>query len=264
MLSCLLILAIIHKLNYGFGCRRDVNFFLNGPITFSRLMGMALLISIYLFAGFRRIVVMLIFLFAMVWTNSKGPLLALFITLLYMYFNSAEKRKRIPDILVGTFTSLIVCFMLWQFTEINKLCLFNRFPNDITSSSYSVRLEMMESSVREIISQPIIGAGLGDWALVVPNKYELLYPHNIFLEVFVEFGLIFGCVFLIPYFYFILFLDRNNIFSTLALFHFIAQQVSGDILDGRYIVVFSVLSLLVNKGFPSPESKEKNQPLFSS
>ena len=104
---------------------------------------------------------------------------------------------------------------------------------------------MIADTITVINDNLILGIGAGNWQSVL--NYPFTYPHNIFIEVFSDLGVIFGAIFLLPYLGFLV-KPTNKIF-VLPLFFLISHQVSGDISDARWLLLFSLLSFGGNKKY---------------
>jgi len=247
VLLLLLVLAVLYKLKNGF-FDRNIPFFINGPIVFARLMGLGVVLSLFAFRGWRRFFVVALFLIAVVWTGSKGPLFSLmFVILLYLIW-----RGHYLVVVSGVVASLVSFFLLSSFVEFHDNSPIKRIADGSSSAfkdegggaaSTSVRYQLYSESVNYILSDSS-GTGLGGWANeIVIGDHN--YPHNIFLELLVEGGWLIGVISLIPFMYF--FMYTKSYYAFPAFFFFLSQQFSGDLLDARYLLVFSLLSVLTSK-----------------
>ncbi|MEM7041656.1 MAG: O-antigen ligase family protein [Pseudomonadota bacterium] len=241
-----LILAILYKLQYGFWDRQVV-FLMNGPIVFARLMGMAALLALLFTKGITRIVLFAVFFLAILWPSSKGPVLALALTLALMML--AYDRLFILGIitvLVATPLLLVpeqIVEIAWLLDGTGRIAtplesfVLGSELSEAHSATFSTRASAYEKTLPLILQYPA-GLGLGDWESHTGTGIE--YPHNFFLEVFSELGMFFGPLFMIPYLW-PLIRPRNKLLW-IAVFFAINQQVSGDLLDSRYWLIFGLLS----------------------
>ena len=248
VMAGLLCMAFIYKVHFGF-FHREVLFFLNGPIVFARFMGGAAVISLLVLTGTKKWVFYLIFSLAVVWTYSKGPLLSLIVvTLLYCY-----RKKGILSLFFLLIFMLIFSYAVLNDNPIIKGKLANnRYGTAVLSvagsgessnnfGSIGIRRYMYKQSIDMIKTFPF-GVGLGGWGKKVDDSLGLKYPHNFFLEIISECGWIIGFVSVIP---FIVFLSQwRSSYSLVPLFFLFAQQFSGDLLDARYLLSFSVVVFL--------------------
>ena len=94
----------------------------------------------------------------------------------------------------------------------------------------------MWSKTIALIPDVPFGLGLGAWDRAVDTKLPTPYPHNLFLELWSEGGLILGSFAAIPFVVFLF--APKNVFWYLAFCLFLAQMVSGDISDARFLMIF--------------------------
>ncbi len=240
----LLIVAFIYKWNYGL-FDREVPFFMNGPIVFARLMGIASIAALLAIKSRWRYVLALVFALATAWTESKGPLLALVLSLcLAMAFspNKSERRALAGSLIVGG-AALFYGVQYWISGRLLALIeLWTIFRGDAPSASIDLRLRQIENTLEFIADHPL-GVGWGSWAHGVSDNLGFDYPHNMLLELVSEAGLFIGMIALLPFMWFLFSTVRS--LKYIALFLFFSQMVSGDLLDARYLLIFSVLSVMV-------------------
>jgi O-antigen ligase len=242
-LSILLILTVVYKLNFGF-FDRDVRFFMNGPIVFGRIMGIGFIISLFFKNDRIRRLLSVSFFIAILWTGSKGPLISavlVYIIYLYHYHNFAKFSFYI------FISSLVVFFLVssFQFGIVERIAYaFLEYTSGDFSfgeSSIGGRITIWEETYQIIMDHYVFGIGIGSWEEFTGHHWAE-YPHNFFLEAFSELGVFLGILFIAP---FCIFLSKKiNALHLTALFLLINQQFSGDLLDARYLLVFSVLTFL--------------------
>ncbi|MFN8486676.1 MAG: O-antigen ligase family protein [Caldilineaceae bacterium] len=112
------------------------------------------------------------------------------------------------------------------------------------------RLLMYQAAARLFMKRPFWGYGWDTWSLIYSPTYR--HPHNIFIEVGVELGLVGIFIFLAlisyPFLHIKLAIWFSEPLGVLLVISFIyyllAAQTSGDLTDNR--VLFSYLSLLVS------------------
>ncbi|HCE4629675.1 TPA: O-antigen ligase family protein [Vibrio parahaemolyticus] len=244
----IMITCILYKLFFGL-FNRNVKFILFGPIVFGRIMGMGLIISLFVFEGMKREIYCLLFMFSIIVSFSKGPILAIFVVV----FCIMVKNKRYLEVIITAILLSMLLFFLedaynWsQNSEYYSLArilgvLFTLVSGgDVTSGvnygSVGSRLDMYTYSYEIIKSNPL-GVGLGNWGDYVSVE-GMKYPHNFFLEIFTEMGVVFGVlflsVFILPLFFSV------SLIKAIMCFFMINQLFSGDILDARYFLFFSIL-----------------------
>jgi len=243
----LLAAALVYKARYGF-LSRDVNFFMNGPIVFARMMGIAALAAAYVYRGSFRWIAISCFSAAVLWTQSKGPFLALILAGAGVSILQLKGSRRgvaavtVAAIVVGI---LIAAPWLEQFEFLRRFFVAASFlQQGIGGANYGSigsRVEMVEQSLQLIAAEPL-GVGLGSWAIRTGNIWAE-YPHNFFLEVFSEGGLLLGGLSAIAFFLFLR--TPSAVLASICWFLVLSQQFSGDLLDARFWLAFSVLAFML-------------------
>lgn len=249
ILSVLLAGAVVYKLKYGF-FDRQVLFLMNGPIVFGRLMGIGALLSLLTLRGTPRYVGFAVFSLAVLWTMSKGPLLALIFTTIVSAFwllKGSERWWFLSSVLlaiamVGIFAWETIASYDWgRLAILWQLLTSGLQYASADPESLGARYVIYLTTLEQIFAHPL-GVGLGSWSTIVPENYALDYPHNLVLELWSECGLVLGTIGLIP---FVLFLaPGHSAMRGAGLFLFMAQMVSGDLLDARFLLCFSLLAYI--------------------
>ncbi|MGH1480687.1 MAG: O-antigen ligase family protein [Geminicoccales bacterium] len=243
-----LIGALLFKLKNGFWDRQVV-FLMNGPIVFARLMGMAAILTLLFTKGPLRIALFTIFLLAVLWSSSKGPLLAMILVLALMMI--AHGRLVALSIIAIIIVTPFLLIPEQVFNVIRLLDGTGRIAVIIESLTLGSELSDAHSvtfgsrstayiKTLHLIAQYPMGVGLGDWQ--IHTREIIQYPHNFFLEAISELGVIFGILFVLPYVWSIF--GAKNKLLWVVIFFAINQQVSGDLLDSRYWLLFGVLACL--------------------
>jgi O-Antigen ligase len=253
LLAVLLVFALIVKLRDGFFVRA-VRFGMNGPIVFARFMGVAAIVSLLVLTGARRVLALLVFLLAVVWTQSKGPLLSLLIVLtLFSLLEGHGWRRLIAPVAIGL-AALVVVGLAAFLTDapiLDRFLLAASFADPGQSAanygSIGSRVETYAASFRLIEDFPL-GVGAGGWAAAT-GLYYMEYPHNFALEVASELGLVLGPLAVLPYLAFLVSPVRE--LRYLALFLAFSQQTSGDLLDSRMWLAFSLASIAIRPALPA-------------
>ena len=233
------------------------------PIILAKYLGVLSIVFFFNFIYENKLLLRVIYFFAMVlsliyilYTGSKGPLfsfLAVLISILYVERNKLKVK----------FLVLIpmLVFSLYLIPQINT------YVNDFISSdffdsrflrsegSYTVRsdaqLLTLESYSNTFITDKLIGLGIGDYGYLNQHHDEIDYPHNSFLEILYELGLVGIILFAIS----LVILGRNffsideknrfpiSLFAYISVFLFILSLFSGDLSALAYMYVYSLITI---------------------
>ena len=229
-----------------------------GPIVLSRWLCFGAVVVLFHPRIKRfKVIYILLFLFAALFTGSRGPIFSIFLVMiLYFFFNFRKVFFR--TIILLSFLISILFFtgifdQLLQYNNVSRVFMnigeggFNK-PNN--------RSYIFESSIQEIISYPL-GVGSGNFVEYTEDpsffkNKDLFYPHNLFFEILCEFGIITFLVFMIYLLQSLLSFKinlfnkretRNMMFYSFA-FLFFNSMVSGDLNDARLLFVFIPLMLV--------------------
>lgn len=238
-------ISIVYLAHTGMG---DVSRFAlpsQNPIWFAREQGIALLATLFLIEISRKTAVRLIYLsfalamlFLIYMAGSRGPFLALLVSLLlYFFLLRRTNLGRVKKSAFVLLTLLLLRFLVAVgpadiYTRLTQL--FSRF--DLTTF---YRLRAYETAKNLFLENPLKGVGTAGFARFDP----LGYPHNIFLELASEVGLwgvasFAGLVLLAGYFVIRLLRNRESTLLesslsrtlfTIFAFALINAQVSGSI-----------------------------------
>jgi hypothetical protein len=237
-----------------------------GPIVFSRWMMIAVLIILFNKNKYSKFLYLLIplFLFMSFTAGSRGPIYS-FLIVIFFYFLFTF-RKNFFKIIIFSLVALISILTL-SLTENDKGAgsqstsrVFN-----ISTGSYS-RIDRVDRSLKLVFNAPF-GVGIGNWAqesnkLSNHQHEDKQYPHNIFLELINESGIIVLLIFIILLMTIfdaslcLLFYEDRYYFIRLTfilfVYLFINSLVSGDIIDNRLMFIMLALfikeRLVLNKG----------------
>lgn len=237
--------AIAYKLRYGF-FDRQVLFLMNGPIVFARLMGLGCLFCIVALRGWARLALALVFFVGVLWTASKGPILALLLAIAIYAWILGSRRERL--VFLGLIMAVLfgVAVNYERLSELEPLgrifLIFDALssPGGAGWDSVGSRMLLLHESI-DILQERPLGIGVGSWPLYTGIRWSA-YPHNLFLELWNEGGLALGTVAALPYFLFLF--RRPDAWWLACIFLMLCQQVSGDLLDSRYWLTFSIVGLV--------------------
>lgn len=133
------------------------------------------------------VIVLIFSLFAIMGAQTQGAYLAILASLIFLGFFTKWKKIFIGGLLIG----IIIMFVV---PSINEVITFQDTSGD-------VRLALWQGTWNLIKDRPLFGAGLASFQELYPqyklakHVEALLYPHNIFLDFWVELGL-FGLIWL--------------------------------------------------------------------
>lgn len=244
----ILVLTIIYKLQFGFW-DRSVRFFINGPIVFGWIMGMLSIVSGYLaiqgIKPTRHQIFMAIFLFAVFWTLSRGPLLALLPVLLLMHLRSIEKRAARKSIAI--FAAGAVGVFLYVPSEFfGRIFYFLERLTTIgveAELSDNLRVLMWREAITLWEGNFLFGIGPANYALVTSYS-PAKYPHNLTLELLAEIGLL-GAMIPLAFLVYLA-LTTTSAGRYMLLFLVGCTMMSGDLSYFRFFLFFPVAFALAN------------------
>lgn len=254
-----------------------------GPITLATAAGFAILILIFhddellprLFAPFSRVFRIgagAFLLFGIVVTGSRQPLLSLMMVIGLAFFTAAstgslvmdrrEMRRRIRRIRAASMT-LVVAGAL-GFVAFVTARPESRFAllMDPSAELRRSRLPTWGAGFEQARSSGLLGHGFGSFATFPFPHQPLAYPHNIFLELWSEVGLVLGTVAAAAIVIALVRARRDGlrVLWLLAAYAFLGAQVSGDLYNSRYFMFFTVAALTVRLPRSGPEETDTGDP----
>jgi len=255
------VLATISAIYIGFvGIETISRFTLPGqnPIWFSRTLGMSLLATLFLLELSKKRVERFIYLsfipimlFLIYTAASRGPALALLITLFFYFF--FLQRKRFGFFKKALFVLLILVSLRLS-AVIAPEGIWNRMVNLFSGFDLTTfyRLRAFEAAKNLFLENPLKGVGTGGFG----HFNVLSYPHNIFLELASEFGVLGVLVVIILFVYAAylgikllknqnasaLELNLSKTFFALFIFSLVNSQFSGAIY-GNYELWFAMAGI---------------------
>jgi len=228
-----------------------------------------------------RIVAILAF-FLILLLGARGPLIfMLFAYFLYFLNNLTRKREKsvkkkhllysIITFFVFTFISIGIYQSNKEKIDIMAQRTYSRFEIMITNdesqnSSVTKRVEQLQYSFDEIFSDMqsfFAGKGIGSFSLLYHGEDGRGYPHNIFVEIWFELGLI-GLIIFLSFFVFLLSRKQvNKIISHFVLLYILLNMAkSSSLVDLRIYFGFFALFLLSDiKKLKKPELNNKIESL---
>lgn len=244
--AVVLFMTIIYKLHSGL-LDRDTRFFLNGAIVFSWLMCYSFILTLYSVVkkkiSKKYLLLSAVFLEAALWSGSKGPLLALIVTLIKIFYDVGSVNRALKYISFVFALSAILFWILPIFPVhlIERLTDLIGYYNNEGGNRYpgsnGLRTDMWISAWEIFNDNLLVGVGPTNWKEV--SVYgEYLYPHNLILELLSETGLIGGLIAITT----LIFIWRKTteVGKLSMLFFMVCASFSGDISYLRMIIGIAI------------------------
>ncbi|MGH9686180.1 MAG: O-antigen ligase family protein [Candidatus Acidiferrales bacterium] len=229
------------------------------------LMGMLILLALY-YRPFQRPkyntaeawILVPIFSFALIASAARGPIVALLVVLILNLVASTRKVSKIVVTLLLLGVSAYAAFAIFSHVDPSK---YNSKLTEIedlvegkaASGSAVKRFTYYRETLAAIPSHLLLGGGIGSWSVFYYGTDERGYPHNLFLEVAFEEGLL-GLAAL-SFFLFAMGVaslrllratgTRYAVFPSLVLFCVIVSMFSGDLDDNRVLWYWAGVTLTV-------------------
>jgi len=222
-------------------------------IKFSRVLGVVILLLIYKIRYSNNkmkiiLIACLPFLFLpMLVSGSRGPMLALGSAIaLYMLLTPGNVKIKIYSIAIISI-SIILIYNFSDFKGMERIKGF--FEGDVGDGGTTARLDFYSVAWNTFLDSPLFGIGTGGFGYITTGSDTRHYPHNIFLEVAAENGIIglsimggflFTTIFIVYFLLFKIDIDYESkeliyISITLLLFALVASLTSGDIAGNQYV-----------------------------
>lgn len=206
----------------------------------------------------------------MVMLNQRGPVVFAVITVAF-YLVVKHRRDVLRLFWIcwgGVLIILAVAFMAFLsqsfesfLTHGHKMKLADAAKSRV--SVYEPTAKIITSDLKSVI----IGVGFGNWgkeyisnfmpkhhALAVKMRTEkrfYIYPHNIFLEIMAELGLIGLILFIFLFYPFKRLFNLNDKYNMLVLLSLLFALVSHDLPQNQVLMIFNVLSIISFKSVPT-------------
>ena len=199
-------------------------------------------------------------LFITISTNSRGPFFALIISILiYLFFFTKVNRRKIVYALILVSLLFTVIFTLLPESLVSRYKLFGEKEVHISGkqarvfSTFKEREHFLSQSINYLKNNPeklIFGIGVSEFSYISANREGKLYPHNIFMEIILELGIVGLILFILPFLFllndFIITKNKINneenrqiiLWIMLIILFFLNAQVSGSINDNRLLWFF--------------------------
>src|SRR5690554_795536 len=228
-------IGILYKVIFGFFAR-SVSFGLLGPIPFGWVNGMALLaVALKREKKILDFLLMAFFFLMVIWSGSKGPLVAFFIISIF-FFNRILGNKFRTKFIVGLLL-MGAFFFVKSYSEdiraVKMIMAYIEDPEGYTEGagqgSVGLRENFINHSLELFEDHPVFGVGFGGWDDTFNSKFR--YPHNIYIELLSEIGLVGILLFL----FLLCTLKYKSTFGYMGLFGMMCLSFSGDFSYFRYV-----------------------------
>ena len=222
---------------------------IENSIYFNRFIALFLLIIIIYTTNsrflFLKYVTILFCIYLIIQSASKGPILSLIITLLYF------KTSKIN-------ISLILKITFWISAFVLIMLLFFKENYLLDTNFYSVyeRLNFFDLIKKNLSFNYFTGIGTGGFGIFFFNEDSNFYPHNIFVELFVENGIIAVALFVIIIFFYLKNINKNNFLHLIAFYFLLASQTSGNLPSNNYLFVLLFSTFLISENTISSLQKK--------
>ena len=204
-------------------------------------MGLYCLLSINIYRYKKQTIYLalsIIYFVAILWTQSKGGLLATTAALIFYFTNKSKYYIKIP---ILTSFGLIFIFKNYFVSLLTELTIGTRFSaiarllnNDVgaeDSGSITIRQNMTSEAIQLFLDNPLMGIGISNYQF--KTNYGLAYPHNAHLEIMLEFGLFIGLLYVL--FLIAGFIKAPIVFRSAFILFGIGSSFSGDITYLRFL-----------------------------
>ncbi len=236
-----------------------------GPIVFARWVYTGALIALIYKKPHPLISIFFVFLtlYLASLSGSKGPMAGFIVALLFVGVMFILQKLSISNLFKFFIFGLIFLFLLTFASKLDvlpsRIAMLFDFEKLLESTSFLSRFDRIIYSFKIIEDYPL-GVGVGNWAYYF-NMYSSTflefndYPHNIFIEIYCEYGIVSLVLFLItilgPVFTFVksifsIKFSKYIIIPALLIFNLVNCNFSGDINDARQLFIFSSLLFIYN------------------
>ena len=224
------------------------NFYLHGAF----LCGFIILLSFVFKKHYGLVPPLLI---AIILFGSRGPLVAFLITVIFIsifyvakFFLSPKiKKKYLKHFVISLPIFIGAAFLFLPNLFSRMISRFDVFFSETGGGdSIQRRLEHIEASKQIFTNDPLLGIGFGNYGKYFDGFHSSSYPHNLFLELFVESGII-GATPFIACIGFILIKGIVNKGWPILFFVLVAMQFSYSYVELNELYFASVLVILISK-----------------
>lgn len=222
--------------------------FIGGPNVTTRILFFAAVSALYLYNKRKKlqfIVILFLLICGIILLGSRGGMIAGFVSGIILlalsipHFDVKKlfSSKALKITIVGT---CVACFLYVPMSNILK----ERVVALIFETFYLANRDVLyELSIDAIRKRLIAGYGLGGYLPILGE-----YPHNVFLEIMLEAGIIGTLPFLViisfsPFCIYRCLKNEYRLFSIITLYMIMVSSISGDLYDFRYYFFWIITCL---------------------
>lgn len=138
------------------------------------------------------------FVAALLITGARGPLLFMVLSYFIIFIYSSNERRKLYSVkslslfVISVFVLIFLILQNEMFLELidRSIGRISTLFDDKVGSSVGVRLQHIEESIQHISDKPLLGYGFGSYGIEVFGQDIRSYPHNAFIEVWFEIGIL--------------------------------------------------------------------------
>lgn len=216
-------------------------------------------------------VLVLFFAGIMLFVGSRGPVIALILTLVIWAMRTARQRIIVvPALCYALVLVLILTVTVAPLKATVASFLTHDHHNHMQLEDFADdRLAMFGFTIEVFTDHPLLGAGLGNWGIGVIETFisdqalatfdirahwtrdNYYWPHNLFLELLGELGILGLLLYLLLFCPPRIFLDRHLFTNYLVLMGLLFACTSSDLAGNPAPLLFATMSRLISS--PHPE-----------
>jgi O-antigen ligase len=228
----------------------------NDHIFLGRMIGLGFIISVFLSITentFEKEIFFyatsIIIFIGLIYSESRqsliGSIISIGILLLFMIFYYTDRkhsnRSRYILLLSSTAAGVASLTMLTQIMSLPTIRNITPILRGNFGYSFDIRIEYWNSALELWRLNPILGGGSGSFAVYITGNDIHAWPHNIFLEILAEFGILGSLLFLSFLLYPIVYLNfkrdysRSIFLMSLLIYVVFVASLTGDIESNRIL-----------------------------
>ena len=199
-----------------------------------------------------RFLFIFISLLFMVLAGGRGVLLFTFLILLFYSMQRLVLFFKTQKIKTNTIIGIIIFSIAVFVVSVNNTELVNRTIERLSmlvgGESARVRMEYLIFALEKINNAPILGYGIGSFGLEYSGIDQRLYPHNVFVEIWFELGLLPLIVFLVFNLIVLQSIIVSKCYWCLALYIYLFLNIlkSNSLTDLRILIGFFGIFLMIH------------------